>query len=150
MLGESIETSAGDPSKAGLPKHEVGFNPFIIGPENEEGKRLLEIVTSQNIEGYLLNTGSLGKGGNLPGRGAKKIYKDVSSRIILEIARGSIRWAQDPDWGYAVAEEVPGIPDWSSQFSPNRYYPSGRYQELTQELKREREEFLTRYNFSLS
>ena len=32
MLGESIETSAGDPTKAGQAKREVGTNPFIVGP----------------------------------------------------------------------------------------------------------------------
>jgi len=43
MLGESIETSAGDPTKAGQSKREVGTNPFIMGAEAEEGNRLLEI-----------------------------------------------------------------------------------------------------------
>ena len=41
MLGESIETSAGDPTKAGQAKREVGTNPFIVGPEAEEGNRIL-------------------------------------------------------------------------------------------------------------
>ena len=44
MLGESIETSAGDPTKAGQSKRCVGTNPFIMGPEIEEGLRLKEIL----------------------------------------------------------------------------------------------------------
>lgn len=35
MLGESIQTSAGDPSKAGESIRVVGTNPFIIGSEGE-------------------------------------------------------------------------------------------------------------------
>src|SRR5690606_26717191 len=44
MLGESIETSAGDPTKAGQPKRSVGTNPFIVGPAAEEGTRLMDSI----------------------------------------------------------------------------------------------------------
>ena len=49
MLGESIETSAGDPTKAGQSKRCVGTNPFIMGPEIEEGLRLKEIEIELNV-----------------------------------------------------------------------------------------------------
>ena len=38
MLGESIETSAGDPTKAGQAKREVGTNPFIVGARGRGGQ----------------------------------------------------------------------------------------------------------------
>ena len=41
MLGESIITSAADPTKAGQSVREVGTNPFIVGSEGEEGEYLL-------------------------------------------------------------------------------------------------------------
>ena len=44
MLGESIETSAGDPTRACESKREVGTNPFMIGRESDEGNRLLHIL----------------------------------------------------------------------------------------------------------
>jgi hypothetical protein len=36
MLGESVETSAGDPSEAGKQRRVVGTNPFIVGSEEEK------------------------------------------------------------------------------------------------------------------
>ena len=70
MLGESIETSAGDPTKAGQAKREVGTNPFIVGPEAEEGNRLLAILRENpDMQAYILNTGSIGaRDGNPPAR----------------------------------------------------------------------------------
>ncbi|HEV2064831.1 MAG TPA: phosphoenolpyruvate carboxykinase, partial [Thermoanaerobaculia bacterium] len=56
MLGESIETSAGDPTKAGQAKREVGTNPFIVGQEFEEGNRLLGILRANpDMQAYILN-----------------------------------------------------------------------------------------------
>ncbi|MBI2071098.1 MAG: phosphoenolpyruvate carboxykinase [Elusimicrobia bacterium] len=148
MLGESIETSAGDPTKAGQPKHEVGFNPFIIGREDEEGKRIGDIIQANSIECFLLNTGSLGKNGdqNLP---PKKITQQVSSKIIEMVSRNAISWTKDSDWGYETAVKVPDLSSWSADYDPRRYYSSAAYQQLTQELKTERSEFLARYRFEL-
>ncbi|MFC2022454.1 phosphoenolpyruvate carboxykinase [Chloroflexota bacterium] len=44
MLGESIETSAGDPTQAGKALRVVGTNPFIVGEEEEEGNILLSFL----------------------------------------------------------------------------------------------------------
>ena len=69
MLGESIETSAGDPTKAGQAKREVGTNPFIVGPEADEGNRLLQILRENpDMQAYILNTGSIGAKAGLPPR----------------------------------------------------------------------------------
>ena len=52
-----IETSAGDPTRAGQSKREVGTNPFIIGREAEEGNRLLDILKKRpDMECYLLKS----------------------------------------------------------------------------------------------
>ena len=37
MLGESILTSAADPTKAGQSVRSVGTNPFIVGSQGDEG-----------------------------------------------------------------------------------------------------------------
>ncbi len=48
MLGESIETSAGDPTKAGQAKREVGTNPFIVGPgEGQPGLKISIKVSTE-------------------------------------------------------------------------------------------------------
>ena len=48
MLGESVETSAGDPSEAGKSKRVVGTNPFIVGSEVDEGNIFLNILKEES------------------------------------------------------------------------------------------------------
>ena len=61
MLGESIITSAADPTKAGLSVREVGTNPFIVGPKGEEGNIFYDILKrNPHIQCFLLNTGGFG------------------------------------------------------------------------------------------
>lgn len=141
MLGESIETSAGDPAKAGQSKREVGTNPFIIGPEAEEGNRLLEILQKNpDMECYLLNTGTVGAGSGSEG---VKITIDVSTGILREIARGTIKWKPDPDWGYLVPVEIQGID--LEQYRPEKYYSGEEYRRLVDYLRQDRKEWLAKY-----
>src|SRR5512134_375674 len=126
MLGESIETSAGDPTKAGQAKREVGTNPFIVGPEADEGNRLLAILRANpDMEAYILNTGSIGANDGSPG---EKVTIRVSTEIMKQIAKEGIEWEKDPDWGYEVPRRVPGLD--LAKYSPVPYYAPERYREL--------------------
>ncbi|MEW6726973.1 MAG: phosphoenolpyruvate carboxykinase (ATP) [Bacillota bacterium] len=141
MLGESIETSAGDPAKAGQPKRQVGTNPFIIGPEAEEGNRLLEILRANpDMECYLLNTGSVGARAGEPG---VKISIKMSTTIMKHIATGLIKWRRDPDWGYEVPAEVPEID--IVLYNPARYFTPEEYRERVEKLRDERRRWLAKY-----
>lgn len=61
MLGESILTSAADPTKAGLSVRSVGTNPFIVGSEGQEGDIFYDILEKNpHIQCFLLNTGGFG------------------------------------------------------------------------------------------
>lgn len=141
MLGESIETSAGDPTKAGQSKREVGTNPFIVGPEGEEGNRLLEILRANpDMECYLLNTGSVGMGGNRPGI---KISIAASTTILKHIAKGTISWKTDPDWGYLVPDALPEMD--MRDYEPAGYYTPEEYGAMVEDLRKERRAWLARY-----
>ncbi len=141
MLGESIETSAGDPSKAGQSKREVGTNPFIMGPEAEEGNRLLKILKANpDMQCYILNTGAVGA---QPGRQDKKITIGISTEIMKEIARDTIQWAKDPDWGYLIPVEIPGVD--IQAFLPKTYYDEQTYNRLVNQLREERRSWLNKY-----
>lgn len=141
MLGESIETSAGDPTRAGQSKREVGTNPFIIGREYYEGNKLLEILRNNpDMECYLLNTGSIGVGGLKPG---KKIPIEVSAGIMKHLARGTVKWTVDPDWGYQVPLEIPGLD--LAEYNPVNYFTPGEYRERVEKLRRERINWLAKY-----
>lgn len=141
MLGESIETSAGDPTKAGQSKREVGTNPFIVGPEAEEGNRFLAILRANpDMECFLLNTGSVGAKGDFAG---EKITISATTDIMKALAKGGIVWSKDPDWGYQVALEVPGVD--MGKYTPRRYYTPDEYGALVEKLRQERCQWLAQF-----
>ncbi|HLN93233.1 MAG TPA: phosphoenolpyruvate carboxykinase (ATP) [Thermoanaerobaculia bacterium] len=141
MLGESIETSAGDPTKAGQAKREVGTNPFIVGPEAEEGNRLLAILNANpDMEAYILNTGSIGANDGFAG---EKITIKVSTEIMKQIAKEGIEWEKDPDWGYETPKRVPGLD--LAKYSPRTYYTPEKYRALVDKLRVERRAWLAQF-----
>ncbi|HEY3173879.1 MAG TPA: phosphoenolpyruvate carboxykinase (ATP) [Thermoanaerobaculia bacterium] len=141
MLGESIETSAGDPTKAGQAKREVGTNPFIVGPEAEEGNRLLQILRKNpDMEAYILNTGSIGANDGFPG---EKVTIRVSTEIMKQIAKEGIEWEKDPDWGYEIPRTVPGVD--LAKYHPKTYYTPEKYRELVDKLRAERRAWLAQF-----
>ncbi|MFB6304295.1 MAG: phosphoenolpyruvate carboxykinase (ATP) [Haloferacaceae archaeon] len=100
MLGESIETSAGDPSRAGESVRVVGTNPFIVGPAGAEGNRFRDLVADLGAECFVLNTGQVG---------TKDVTVDDSVTLLREIARGTVEWTDDPATGLTVPASVPGM-----------------------------------------
>ncbi len=141
MLGESIETSAGDPTKAGQAKREVGTNPFIVGPEFEEGNRVLAILRGNpDMHAYILNTGSIGAKPADPG---EKITIKVSTEIMKQIAKEGITWRRDPDWGYEVPENVPGVD--LAKYDPRAHYSEAEYRALVDKLRAERRAWLATF-----
>jgi phosphoenolpyruvate carboxykinase (ATP) len=138
MLGESIETSAGDPTQAGKSKRVVGTNPFIVGDLAEEGNIFYNILKDNpESECFLLNTGRVG------GPKGEDITIQDSSAIMKEIARGEIEWEVDPEWGYEVAVKVPGID--IGRLDPKRFYDEKEYKRLTEILRKEREAWLFQF-----
>jgi phosphoenolpyruvate carboxykinase (ATP) len=141
MLGESIETSAGDPTKAGQAKREVGTNPFIVGPEAQEGNRLLEILRKNpDMQAYILNTGSIGA---KDGSAGEKVTIRVSTEIMKQIAKEGVEWERDPDWGYETPKSVPGLD--LAKYSPKTYYTPEQYRGLVDNLRAERRAWLAQF-----
>ncbi len=140
MLGESIETSAGDPTQAGKALRVVGTNPFIVGEEEEEGNILLNLLRNNpDIECFILNTGVVGGAD----RGQKITHKD-SLKILEMIARDKIVWKKDEFWGYEVPVEIPEVD--LERFDLNNYYTEEQIQEMSENLKRERLEWLSQFH----
>jgi len=140
MLGESVETSAGDPTQAGKQLRVVGTNPFIVGSEEKEGNIFLNILRNNpGIQCFILNTGKVGG----VDRGQKITVKD-SVKIIEMIARDEITWAKNDFWGYEVPVDIPGVD--MSRFDLNNYYDGEEIQELSEDLKRDRLEWLSRFS----
>jgi len=129
MLGETTGTSAGGAAEEGKFLRVPGTNPFFPLPHGLQGNRLLELLETQPIETYLLNTGRVG--GKDGDDRSKKLRIPDTSACVLGIAEQSIAWEEDPDFGYQVASSVPGIDD-VEKLQPRRLYEAqGRTNEYT-------------------
>jgi len=140
MLGESVETSAGDPTEAGKSLRVVGTNPFIVGSHTDEGNMFLDILRQNpDIQCFILNTGHVGG----IDRGQKITVRD-SVRIMEMIAKDRISWRRDDFWGYDVPSQIPGVE--LDRFEPRNYYSDEQIDQLSYELKRERLDWLSQFS----
>jgi len=127
MLGESIQTSAGDPSCAGEPIRVVGTNPFIVGSEGEEGNRFRDLVESLDVDCFVLNTGRVGR---------RDVGVEESVTLLREIARGTVEWTEDGATGLAVPERVPRMDIGAFAVADNVEDCEGALRELREERRR--------------
>ncbi|WP_232702474.1 phosphoenolpyruvate carboxykinase (ATP) [Halobacterium wangiae] len=134
MLGESIQTSAGDPDEAGEAIRVVGTNPFIVGSEGEEGNRFHDLVAANDVDCFVINTGHLGSE-------AKDVGVEESVTILCEVARNSIDWRHDDALGLEIPEHVPGM-------DIEAFYPPDYVEDYRGELaavRAERQEYLRQF-----
>jgi phosphoenolpyruvate carboxykinase (ATP) len=146
MLGETKGTSAGGAAEAGKSLRVPGTNPFFPMLHAYQGNRMLELMKDSPMEVYLMNTGSIGGDGKQDG--SKKVKIQHSSAVVKAIAEGTIRWEKDPDFGYLVATEVPGIDD-ADYLQPKKMYErQGRldeYNQLVAKYNNDRREYLRKW-----
>ncbi|QLH79109.1 phosphoenolpyruvate carboxykinase (ATP) [Halosimplex rubrum] len=132
MLGESVQTSAGDPDSAGEAIRVVGTNPFIVGSEGEEGNRFRDLVADLDADAYLLNTGSVGD---------RDVSVDDTVTLLREVSRGRVDWTDDPTTGLTVPDSVPELD--VSRFDVGDALDDA--DEQIAELREERREYLAEF-----
>lgn len=146
MLGETTGTSAGGKAEEGKFLRVPGTNPFFPLRHEQQGNRFLELLEGNPMEVYLMNTGRVG--GREDDDRSKKVKIPHSSAIVKAIAEESIEFTGDADFGYEIAESVPGIED-PELLQPQRLYErqgrSKEYGELVERFRAERSEFLQKY-----
>ncbi|HEY8182893.1 MAG TPA: phosphoenolpyruvate carboxykinase [Thermoanaerobaculia bacterium] len=146
MLGETKGTSAGGAAEAGKSLRVPGTNPFFPLLHAQQGNRMLELMKSSPMDVYLMNTGRIG--GTDKDERSKKVKIQQSSAVVKAIAEGTIQWTKDPDFGYLVATQVPGIDD-HDYLQPKRMYErQGRlaeYVELVAKYNQDRREYLRKW-----
>ena len=139
MLGESVETSAGDPTRAGQAVRVVGTNPFIIGPPGEEGNILLAFLEKfPHIECFLVNTGYVGEGTR-----RRKITLEDTVTLLRAVAEGTMTWHRDPELQLEVPVHVPGLD--VEDLMPQRYYSRDTFRERLARLRADRRAWLDRF-----
>ena len=146
MLGETKGTSAGGAAEAGKSLRVPGTNPFFPLLHAYQGNRMLELMKQSPMDVYLMNTGRIG--GDEKDDRSKKVKIQHSSALVKAIAEGTIKWERDPDFGYLVATEVPGIDD-PDYLQPRRMYErQGRgdeYRQLVEKYVNDRREYLRKW-----
>jgi len=129
MLGETTGTSAGGKAEEGKFLRVPGTNPFFPLRHGLQGNRFLELLDTHPMEVYLMNTGRVG--GKEDDERSKKVKIPHSSAIVKAIAEQTMKWDEDPDFGYEVASTVPGIDD-PELLQPRRLYErQGRMEEYS-------------------
>jgi phosphoenolpyruvate carboxykinase (ATP) len=146
MLGETTGTSAGGKDEEGRFLRVPGTNPFFPRDMADMGNRMLELLDSHELKVFVLNTGRVG-GGDAQ-EGSKKVTIPYSSAVVQAIVEDSIRWTHDPDFGYEIAESVPGVDD-IEILQPKRLYGrlgrTDEYDAMVARMKHERREYLASF-----
>jgi len=148
MLGETKGTSAGGAAEAGKNLRVPGTNPFFFTNDALQGNRLLELLdTMPDIEVYLMSTGRVGGDDN--DDRSKKVEIRHSSAVVQAIVEGSITWKEDPDFGYLIATDVPGLDD-VELLQPRLLYErqdrAEEYDAIVDQLTRERRAYLRSFS----
>jgi phosphoenolpyruvate carboxykinase (ATP) len=105
-----------------------------------EANRFLERLQASQVDPYLLKAG--GVGGTQP-EGSIEVREEHAAAILNAVLAGTVEWETDPDFGYRVAVEVPGIEGRDRfllipRFLYARTERAYEYAALVPELKRQR------------
>jgi phosphoenolpyruvate carboxykinase (ATP) len=107
VLGQAMESSAGDPTQAGKIRSEFFYDPFVAGDLAEHANTFYEIIRGiPHLSYYLINTGGIGEG---------ERYRDIrleSTMAILDcLLRGGLEdWVDSPT-GFQVPKAVRYVDD---------------------------------------
>ena len=156
MLGESIETAAGDPTKAGQSTRVVGMNAFIVGDPAEDGNLFYEYLKryQSKVRCFLMNSGGVGEIPNpqnprIPERPANRPWKNGIGYVTRALFRNTATWSDYPDFGTKVL--TGGVRDEHGKifnmgrFDPHRLYDPATREEMVSKLNRERVHHLERF-----
>lgn len=152
MLGESIESSAGDPRRVGESVRVVGTNPFIIGDEAAEGNWIYDFIEAHGdrVQAYLINTGGVGEIREKLPDGTSRVRREVTriqipetSALFRSIVRGKVEWVDEPYFGTQVPSRIEGAD--LGRFDVESHYSKQEIEEYVEALGRERREYLERF-----
>ncbi len=129
-LGQAMESSAGDPTRAGKIRAEFFYDPFVAGNRADHANLFYEILRGlPDLKFYMLNTGGVGEG---------HLYKDIQIEhtlgILDSLLRGGLEdWVDSPT-GLRVPAAVRAVDD--IYFHPERLYSASEFEEGQQKLRK--------------
>ena len=142
VLGQSMESSAGDPTQAGKIKNEFFYDPFIAGDKGEHANLFYDLLCANpGIQCYLLNTGWVGPEGTTQ-------YHDIrlndTMGILDSVIRGGLEdWEFSPRTGLDVPRAVRSVD--SILFHPEKLFRTEEFNALQNDLNQQRIRFLDQF-----
>ncbi len=140
VLGQSMESSAGDPTQAGKIKNVFFYDPFIAGEKVEHAHLFHEILKwNPHINCFLLNTGGVGEGQHF-----HKITLSDTVNILDSILRGGLEdWETCEATGLMVPCAVNKLD--SILLHPEKLFNSAEFEERQLALFAKRRAILESY-----
>ncbi|HLA83213.1 MAG TPA: phosphoenolpyruvate carboxykinase (ATP) [Thermoguttaceae bacterium] len=140
VLGQSMESSAGDPTQAGKIKNVFFYDPFVAGDRAAHVHLFHDILKrNPHINCYLLNTGRIGEGDAM-----HDIRLGDTMNILDAVLRGELTdWRRSPKTGLMVPENVPSVDP--VLFHPDRVFAADVFGREQAALDRQRAEFVAKY-----
>ena len=134
VLGQAMESSAGDPTQAGKIRTEFFYDPFIAGDRAAHANRFYDILENlPHVNYYLMNTGSVGEGYHF-----KDIDVGHTMSILDSLARGGLEdWVDSPS-GFKVPASIRAVDD--ILVHPERLYTAAEFETKQKELNKIRYE----------
>ncbi len=134
VLGQAMESSAGDPTQAGKIRSEFFYDPFVAGDLAEHANIFYEIIKGlPHLNYYLLNTGGIGEGEHY-----KDIRLEFTMGILDSLLRGGFEdWVDSPT-GFKVPRAIRLVDD--IYVHPERLYSPSEFGVRQKELNQIRYE----------
>lgn len=140
VLGQSMESSAGDPTQAGKIKNSFFYDPFLAGDRAQHANLFYDILKSNpHIQCYLLNTGFVGEGESM-----RDIRLADTMGILDSVIRGGLEeWVYSPRTKLHVPTAVRLVD--SILFRPEKLFPHDVFEEKQQAMERHRAQFIDQF-----
>jgi phosphoenolpyruvate carboxykinase (ATP) len=134
VLGQAMESSAGDPTQAGKIRTEFFYDPFVAGDRAAHANRFYDILQNlPHMNYYLMNTGSVGEGYHF-----KDIDVGHTMSILDSLLRGGFEdWVDSPS-GFKVPAAIRAVDD--ILVHPERLYTAAEFEQKKKELNKIRYE----------
>jgi phosphoenolpyruvate carboxykinase (ATP) len=134
ILGQAMESSAGDPTQAGKIRSNFFYDPFVAGDLAEHANIFHEITKGiPHMNYYLLNTGGIGEGEHY-----RDIRLEYTMSILDSLIRGGLEEWVDSPTGFKVPVAIRQVDD--IYLHPEKLYTRTEYDERQRELNKFRYE----------
>lgn len=143
VLGQAMESSAGDPTQAGKIRSEFFYDPFVAGDLAEHANIFYDITRGiPHLNCYLINTGGIGEGER-----HKDIRLEFTMAILDSLLRGGLEEWIDSPTGFKVPTAIRLVDN--IYLHPEKLYSRDEFEEKQRELNKIRCEAVERIGSSL-